>query len=267
MKKIVLTLLFACLTVSIQAQVKQISPDRPGIGNTSVTLDRSQVMIESGLSLSQFDGDADPVYSIGQLRARFGVAPRFEVITALNSYLSSDAFDGGFEDASLGIKINFFQIPAFALPPDGSSRTDMYQHIAFNMSFVAEASFATGASSVSADESTYRFGVFADYVPYDAVYNRWSVSSNFLLFLDDIDGNDEMLLTLTPAFAINPQERLNMYFGYAGYFGGVVDRSYLELGFMASSFAEGRLQLDINSGYDFENDGYFVGAGLAVLLN
>jgi outer membrane putative beta-barrel porin/alpha-amylase len=79
-----------------------IATDRPDFTETATPVERGQVQLEGGATLSRFDR------SLGELLARIGITRGLELRLALNSYVwtrgDADA-PSGFEDLSVGAKI------------------------------------------------------------------------------------------------------------------------------------------------------------------
>ncbi len=266
MKKITLTLCILCASFSLKAQDNGYSADRPGLASTSFVVSEGKLLLESGLNTSKLTPDADATSSFGELFLRYGVLPRVEILGSLNSYVSNATVGEGFQNATVGLRINFFQIPAFNLPPEGSSRTDPYQETKLNVSLAGNLNIPTGNDEVDFDQYTGNIGVYADFDPEHPDFTKWSISSNLTFFVDDIDVNDDYLFTFTPTY--NFDERHSIYFGYAGFYGSDnIDRYYLELGLFLKVRNLERMQVDLNSGYDLNNDGFFLGAGVAFALN
>jgi len=86
-----------------------------------------------------------------------------------------------------------------------------------------------------------------------------SISTNLGYSFNVGSVDDSWLFTLTPGFKIS--DNMSGYFGYAGMYYGGFEEHWVEVG-LTYGLSSGA-QLDVNFGYDTENEIAFLGAGFA----
>lgn len=246
MKKLLfITLLILLGYNSVQAQ--SFSPDRPGIGNGSFITPENVIGVEAGIQFSHtpFIDQID----IGQILLRYGILPRLEIRTALNSYsiqkrvlIGGTDSRSGNQDIGVGLKYSVIQKGA------GSA----------NVSVLGSVSIPTGQEGFTNDEFVPFLSVLGDVVLSDELVLSSNIGYSF--GVGSLD--DHWLFTFTPGFTIPQNEILAFFIGYAGsYYGNSVNENWLEGG-ITFSLLNGA-QLDINLGYELEGESAFIGAGLA----
>lgn len=235
--------LFFILHTNVKAQ-NLIAPDRPGIGNASFTVAPGHLYLESGILFSDTDGTQQ--ISIGQLGFRTGLTNRLELQLLLNSasFITSPGTDSGIEDIALGFKTD--------LVPDSQKP--------LQLALLTTFSIPTGSVLFSDDIIAPNISVIGDY----SLSNSWTLSSNagHSLPIEQVDG--EWLLTITPSFNPIEDSNTNIYFGYAGIYQTNESQHFLELG--AVFFPQTHIQIDVNSGYEFDLNSFFIGAGFSIQL-
>lgn len=242
MKKIFTTAALLFLGVQL-TQAQNYSPDRPGIGNGSYITPAGMLGLEAGFQFS--NTDLNEQYDFGQLVLRYGISEKLELRALLGSYTTVDqellggsrSFSG-FQDMSFGIKYNL-------LSKQGNT----------NVSALAEVSLPLGSDEFTSDETIPSLGLLLDH----ALNENFGISSNLGYRFSAGNIDDSWLFTLTPGFAIS--NNVNGYFGYAGNYYGDFEQHWVEGGFTYGM--EGGAQLDLNFGYDTENEIAFVGIGIA----
>lgn len=246
MKKVLLIALFI-FYVNNFVQAQSYYPDRPGIGNGSFITAENVIGVEAGIQFSHtpFIDQID----IGQILLRYGLMPKLEIRTTLNSYsIQKRALNGGSDrrsgnqDIGVGLKYNIFQQEA------GSG----------NVSVLGSFSIPTGQDGFSNNEFVPFLSLLGDL----DLSDKMVVSSNLGYSFGVRNLDDHWLFTLTPGFTIPQNKNLAVFIGYAGnYFGNSVNENWLEGG-ITYGLANGA-QLDINLGYELEGESVFIGAGFA----
>jgi hypothetical protein len=241
---LIAALCFLVNTNLVLAQ-ENYTADRPGIGNGSYVVEPGVFGLETGVQLST--DDVVNQFDIGQMLLRFGLIEGLEVRALLNSFSTqyfdqTDAVNSGFQDLGLAAKVKLFESP--------TSGT--------RISSIAKLSVPVGASAFTANEIVPTLFVLAD----QSISDNLSVSGNAGYTFGVGDLNDSWLLSLTPGFAFPKQQNLSFYAGYAGIFsGGTINEHYAEVG-LALIVNDGA-QLDINAGYELEQEALFIGIGFA----
>ncbi|MBO6585204.1 MAG: transporter [Gracilimonas sp.] len=221
------------------------TPDRPGIGNGSYVVEAGVFGLETGVQLST--GNAVNQFDIGQMLLRFGVMENLELRALLNSYSTqyfdrTDAVNSGFQDLGLAAKYKLYEAE------DGQTR----------ISTIGKISVPVGASAFTNDEIVPTLFLVGD----QSLTNNLSISSNLGYTFGVGDLSDNWLFTLTPGFSFPNQQNLSAYAGYAGiYDGNNTNLHYAEAG-LALVVNDGA-QLDLNAGYEFERESFFIGIGFA----
>lgn len=221
------------------------TPDRPGIGNGSYVVEAGIFGLETGVQLST--GNAVNQFDIGQMLLRFGVMENLELRALLNSYSTqyfdqTDAVNSGFQDLGLAAKYKLYETE------DGQTR----------ISTIGKISVPVGASAFTNDEIVPTLFLAGD----QSLTNNLSISSNLGYTFGVGDLSDNWLFTLTPGFSFPNQQNLSAYAGYAGiYDGNNVNLHYAEAG-LALVVNDGA-QLDLNAGYELEQESFFIGIGFA----
>lgn len=229
------------LVLPLQAQ-DSFSPDRPGIGNGSYTVNPGSVYLEGGVEF--FNTEFSETYSFGQVLVRTGLSENLELRGALNSFVVLDGFttQTGIQDFGLGLKAEVYESEAEDL----------------RISALGEVSLPTGSDAFGSDEAQPTLGLIADI----GLNPDWGLSTNLAhsFLFDDLEGTT--LFTLTPSYAIPSSEDKAMYFGYAGFYpsAGSVQH-FAELGF--TMLPAEAFQLDLNTGIELDSGNFFIGAGLA----
>lgn len=242
MRKI--SFIFAVLFFGINVvHAQNYSPDRPGIGNGSFITPKGMLGLEAGVQFSNTDFNEQ--YDVGQLVLRYGVSEKLEFRALLGSYTTvnqellggSNSFSG-FQDMGLGFKYNL-------ISNDGRS----------NLSALAELTLPVGSEEFTSDETIPSIGLLADH----SLNESLSISSNLGYRFEAGNVGDSWLFTLTPGFVIT--DTMNGYFGYAGNYYGNFEQHWVEGG--VTYGLESGTQLDLNFGYDTENEISFIGIGFA----
>lgn len=237
--------LYLVLTCNYTFAQENYTADRPGIGNGSYVVETGVFGLETGIQLST--GNAVNQFDIGQMLLRFGVIENFELRALLNSYSTqyfdqTDAVNSGFQDLGLAAKYKLFE------SEEGKTR----------ISAIGKVSLPVGASSFTNDEIVPTlFGVLDQ-----SVAENISFSSNLGYTFGVGDLDDNWLFTLTPGFSFPNQENLSFYAGYAGiYSSGNINEHYTEAG--VALIVNDGAQLDLNAGYEIEQESLFIGIGFA----
>ncbi|WP_421772938.1 transporter [Gracilimonas sp.] len=219
------------------------TPDRPGIGNGSYVVEAGVFGLETGVQLST--GNAVNQFDIGQMLLRFGIFEKLELRALLNSYSTqyfdqTDAVNSGFQDLGLAAKYN------------------LYEADQTRISALGKISLPVGASAFTNDEIVPTLFLVGD----QALTSNVSISSNLGYTFGVGDLSDNLLFTLTPGFSFPNQQNLSAYAGYAGiFYGNDINLHYAEAG-LALVVNDGA-QLDLNAGYEFEQESFFIGIGFA----
>lgn len=248
MKKFLSLLVLLIFGVSV-AFAQTYSPDRPGIGNGSYITPANMVGLEAGVEFSVNSGEqqsnSSQQVNIGQLLIRYGITDNLEARVNLGSYSSAEVSligaevtRTGFQDISIGTKYNF-------LSGTGTP----------NVSALAEVSLPAGDDEFSSGEVVPTLGILADH----AVNEDLAISSNLGYSFGVGDLEDSWLFTLTPGFSIG--SNMGAYAGYAGVYYGNVNQHWAEGGLTYG--LESGVQLDINLGYETEDEIFFIGVGFA----
>lgn len=223
-------------------QAQNYSPDRPGIGNGSFIIPQGMLGFEAGVQFS--NTDLNKQFDVGQLVLRYGINEKLEFRALLGSFTTVDAEQiggstsyTGIQDMGVGFKYN------------------LYRGDASTLSALAEVSLPFGTEEFTSDETVPSIGVLADH----ALNESLSISSNLGYSFSVGNVNDSWLFTLTPGFMIS--ESMNGYFGYAGNYYGNFEQHWVEGG--VTYGLESGTQLDLNFGYDTENEIAFIGIGFA----
>ncbi|HKK24363.1 MAG TPA: transporter [Gracilimonas sp.] len=223
-------------------QAQNYSPDRPGIGNGSFITPQGILGFEAGVQFS--NTDLNKQFDVGQLVLRYGISEKLEFRALLGSFttVEDEQFGGstsytGIQDMGVGFKYNLFS-------GDASS-----------LSALAEISLPFGTEEFTNDETVPSIGVLADH----ALNEKVNISSNLGYSFDVGNVDDSWLFTLTPGFWIS--DNMNGYFGYAGNYYGNFEQHWVEGGITYG--LESGAQLDLNFGYDTENEIAFIGIGFA----
>lgn len=242
MKKI-LYLILCSFFVATAIQAQSFSPDRPGIGNGSFITPKGMLGLEAGFQFS--NSDFNEQYEAGQLLLRYGVNEKLELRALMGSYTSVDQeliggsrSYSGFQDMGVGVKYNLLS---------GDEKP--------SISALAELSLPVGSDEFTSDEFVPSLGLLADH----ALNENLSISSNLGYSFSVGNVDDSWLFTLTPGFAIS--DNTAGYLGYAGMYYGGFEQHWVEGG-LTFGLNSG-IQLDVNFGYDTENEITFLGAGFA----
>lgn len=100
---------------------KAINPDRPGTSNSSFTVDKGRLQVESGFAFQTDKGEDRTLYTV-PLTLRYGLSNNLE-IRVDSDFLSLQGSESGIADLSPGIKWNFSPgNPSFGLL--AGARTD-----------------------------------------------------------------------------------------------------------------------------------------------
>lgn len=245
MKKILSVTVLLLIGINI-ANAQSFSPDRPGIANGSFITPESMLGVEAGIQFSS--SDFVNQFSLGQVLLRYGVQEKLEVRASLGSFTSAtytllggEQTESGFQDMTVGAKYNFVS---------GSGNP--------SISGLFNVSLPVGADAFTSDEFVPSLGVLADH----SLNEMWGISSNLGYYFGVDNLEDNWLFTLTPGFSIPSNENMAGYFGYAGrYYGEGFNLHWLEAG--ATYLLESGAQLDVNLGFETENERLFIGAGFA----
>lgn len=241
MKKILLVFLLLFVGFNM-VQAQSYSPDRPGIGTGSFITPEGMLGLEGGLQFS--NTDLNKQLDVGQLLLRYGINEKLEFRAFLGSFTTVDQelIGGstsytGIQDMSVGFKYN------------------LYEGGASSLSALAELSLPFGTEDFTSDETVPSVGLLAD----QALNESVSISSNLGYSFSVGNVDDSWLFTLTPGFVIS--DSMSGYFGYAGNYYGNFEQHWVEGG-VTYSLGSG-VQLDLNFGYDTENEIAFIGGGFA----
>jgi hypothetical protein len=147
----------------------------------------------------------------------------------------------GFQDISFGFKVNLIS---------GEGKP--------SISALTEVSLPVGSEFFTSDDVVPSAGLLADY----SISDGFGISSNLGYSFSTENVQDYWLFTITPGFSIT--NTVGGFFGYAGNYYEGFEQHWAEGG-LAFSLESGA-QLDINFGYDAENEILFLGAGLALGL-
>ena len=214
-----------------------IASDRPGIGSGSYVLGLGTVQLEAGVGLAEA-GNTNS-YSLGQALVRVGL-DAVELHAILNSYVIVEDADEGWTDIGLGAKARLYRDPSGV----------------FALSALGTVSFPIGADFLSADEVVPGLTLLADY----SVTDRLAIAGNAGVSVGTGDLEDTFALIITPSVSV-PNSNLGVYFGYAGFYADSGELHFIEGGL--ALLATPNLQLDLNGGYEIENEDFFVGVGFA----
>ena len=219
-----------------------IVPDRPGIGNGSFTVAPGDAYLESGIVFRNTDF-ADQ-FDVGQLGFRTGLTHHLELQILLNSisFLDTPANDSGVEDLGIGLK------------------RDIVESSSFQLALLGILSIPTGSEIVTNNEWIPQFSLIGDY----SISEMWTLSSNLGYSFGVADIDEQWLFTLTPSITPFSQANFNIYGGYAGLYDPDSNQHFAEFGLIL--FPLPYIQLDINSGFQFNSNNYFVGIGFSAQL-
>lgn len=215
-----------------------IAADRPGAGTGSHVLAGGIFHAEGGLEYAESAGIDR--YSFGQLLLRYGL-PAVELRAGLNSFVvqRDGAEEEGFEDVTAGVKL------------------PVIREFSFHGSLLAGATLPTGARPFTADDPVYEASALADWSPAGPA----SLSLN-LGYASSFDGDGGTLsVSATPSLSVPGAGGLAVYAGYAGSFSDGTDRNLAEAGLTYLLGSE--TQVDLNGGFEFGSDEFFLGIGLA----
>ncbi len=218
---------------TVRGEAERLIADRPGLGDGAWTIAPDVWLLELGATASDTGPDR-----IGETSAllRIGVAD-FELRLSLPAPVFSVAGeDTQFTDAGLGIKL-----------PLGDAAN-------WQWALIAGLGYPTGTDAVTDEE----LNGYATLVGETALSGNLGFTLNLGAATPVAGGDTELSLLPTLSLAVN--DDVAIYAGYAGYFADQ-DQHWGETGL---TVAVGRdLQWDINCAYDFENDAWFAGVGLA----
>lgn len=198
---------------------------------------------ETGFQFSNTDFNEQ--YDVGQLVLRYGLSEKLELRALLGSYtsvneslLGGERTTNGFQDMGVGAKYNL-------LSADGKP----------SISALAELSLPVGSDEFTNDEFVPSVSLLSDH----SFNENLGVSSNLGYAFGVGNIEDRWLFTLTAGFGIT--NKIAGYLGYAGVYYGNFEEHWIEGGlpFMLNN----GIQLDLNFGYDMENEITFLGAGFA----
>lgn len=249
LKNITGTLYFAAflvlaLSIPVKAQ-DTISPDRPGIGDGSYIIEPRVTYLEAGVEY--FGVDNLDQYSLGQLVFRHGLLQGVELRMLLNSFVvqSFPAADfTGVPDPGVGLKFKLLDNPGSNL----------------RLSGLTTLSIPVGSTDFTTDEWIPSAALLADY----SLTDYAGISANLGYTFEAGPFPDVWKVTLTPGYALPGDSNIGIYGGYAGFYSEGVNEHYIEGGI--TKHVQSFLQLDLNAGVDVENQGIFIGGGLALKL-
>jgi hypothetical protein len=227
------------LPAGLAAQ-ETITSDRPGIGSGSGIVESGVVQVETGLGLG--GGPSSTDLSVGQLFVRVGVSA-VELELFGNSYvvdLESGSGGGnseGLQAAGLGMKVPVVRSDAVSLSLQGL------------------ALLPSGSATQGSDAWVFGLNALADF----PVSERVAVNGNVgVLSGNGID--PAWSANVTPSYAFGGS--VSAYAGWAGVFTSGADVNFAEAGL--AFLANRNLQLDLNGGWSFDTDVWFLGGGLAI---
>ena len=235
---------FAISCQTLKAQENYV-PDRPGIGKGSYVVEPGVFGLETGIQLST--AKSVNQFDIGQMLLRFGVFENLEMRVLMNSYSTqnfdeTDIINSGFQDLGLATKFQFFES----------------ENKETRVSAIGKVSLPVGASAFTKYEVIPTLFLAGDQL----LTENFSMSSNIGYTFGVGSSSDNWLFTLTPGFTFPNQKNLGVYAGYAGiYSGNKINEYYAEAG-ITLIVNEGA-HLDLNAGYEFENESLFIGIGFS----
>ncbi len=225
----------------------EMETDRPDFTEVAALVPVGHVQLESGETFSREGGQSS--ITIGESLFRIGVARRLELRVATNSYTMQSngiAFDGGFEDIALGVKVGLLLQPRGWVP---------------QLSVIAMSTLPTGSSLYS----TGRLHPTVKVVTAWDLAEGISLGSNLNWSRVDDDGDhDEYAASASVGFDLT--ERVGLYvegFTFQAKLAGWERRDYLNGGFTFK--VTPGLQLDVRAGVGpapSQGD-FFTGIGLS----
>lgn len=238
MKYIALTCLGSLWAWPIVAQTRApLVTDRPDFTESAEAVDRGEVQVEAGITLSRFDGAND--WTLGEVLVRMGIVPGAELRLGLNSFAVSDGFgstQSGLEDFSLGVKVELHQ------PAEGSDPAVP------TVALLLSTSIPTGAEGFGEDALQPQ----AIFSTSWEVSDRASLGTNLNLGYPSVAGDGYAQFSGSVALGVSLAERLGGYAEYFVFAPPAPDQS-------AAGFLNGGLTVLITS--DFQLDGR-VGVGV-----
>jgi hypothetical protein len=248
---VLLAPLAACATAS-RVNVGPLVTDRPDFTESSETVDRGLVQLESGGTFSR-DGD-ERAGSFGEALFRVGIAERTELRVGLNSYAISRVSGSTsrvLEDASLGAKVKLLQGGDV-----GSARP--------TVAVIVASSLPTGASPFRSNKLQPEIKLTGAWDLTERV--AFSTNLNHAWVRERFESYGES--SATASFGIGVTERVGSYVEYYGFFPRFdgAERTHFANGGLTYGFTDD-LQLDgrIGSQLGRRADGpsYFVGLGIS----
>jgi len=212
--------------------------DRPGLGNAAHVLGAGVWQAEGGLTI---DAQVNDEFLTGTvlLRRGFGALEVRLLVPTLVVKEGDDLLQLG--DLGVGVKV--------PLEWGGGWR------------WAATGTFTlpTGSEGISAEDP----GVGASLVGERSVTQSlgFAFNAGYGATFDGL-GDGTLSLVATPTLAWPGRDGLSVYGGYAGYVRGGEDDHFMELGFAQAKGAD--RQWDLNFGYNFGRDTWFLGVGMSV---
>lgn len=243
--------LAACATAN-RAGLEPLVTDRPDFTESSETVARGLVQLESGGTFSR-EGD-ERAGSVGEALFRIGLAERAELRVGLNSYAISRVAGStlrGLEDASLGAKIKLLQGGDV-----GSARP--------TVAVIVGSTLPTGATPFRAAKLQPEVKLTGAWDLTERV--AFSTNLNHAWVRDRFDSYGES--SATASFGIGVTERVGSYVEYYGFFprfDGAERTHFANGGFTYGLTNDLQLDWRVGSQLRRRDDGpsYFVGVGLS----
>lgn len=176
---------------------------------------------------------------------RNGLTKGVELRVVLNSFVIQNiasTTDSGIPDPGVGIKVDLYN--------ESSSR--------LRLSGLGSLSIPIGSEIYTRDEWVPTAALLAEY----RLSEFSSVTTNVGYTFESGSLPAACNVSITPGFTLLRYPQTGFFFGYSGVFSEAGDQQFIEAG--VTHHLESYLQLDINSGYDVENEELFVGGGLAL---
>jgi hypothetical protein len=216
----------------------QISPDRPGFGDGSTSMNAARFQVESGYGLGLQSGTAS--HSLGQLLLRYGLTDWLEARAGLGSYVLNGAPQtSGYNGTTLGAKASLLR--------DGP----------VSVGLQATTGLPTGTGPFSATRVWQRATLAASTPVAGPLAFATNVAHTFT-YGQSLSGETKLTTTLL----LSASETVGIGLGYAGFYTPGANRNYLEGG--ATYRAAPNTQLDVNWAYQLDGTNeVLLGLGVA----
>lgn len=230
------------LITSVNVKAQNISPDRPGIGNGAHIVSPKITYFEGGMEYYNLEfGDQ---YSFGQVLLRTGLVDGVELRFQLNSFVVQNigsSYLSGVPDPGVGAKFKIYD------EIDSDLR----------LSGLGSVSIPIGSDRYSSDELVPSASVIGEYSIGD--YTSLTANAGYSFGVGSVP--DFWNVSVTPGYSLR-DSNLGLYAGYAGIYFDSAKQHFIEAGF--TSNLKSYLQVDLNTGYEWDGGELFVGAGLAL---